>query len=68
MSSCDYWSSREYWSRLSERCEYIINKYDVPIPTDPHNDPLEVFEDSEVHKNVFHFMVFIDPFHKWLPI
>ena len=61
MSSCEYWSSREYWSRLGERCEQIVNKYgkDIVLPTKPHNDPLEVFEDTEVNKNVFRFMVFI---------
>ena len=61
MSSCEYWSSREYWSRLGERREQIVNKYekDIVLPTEPHNDPLEVFEDTEVHKNVFRFMVFI---------
>ena len=61
MFRCDYWSSREYWSRLGERCEQIVNKYgnDIVLPTEPHNDPLEVFKDTEVHKNVFRFVVFI---------
>ena len=61
MSSCEYWSSREYWSRLCERCEQIVNKYgkDIVLPTEPHNDPLEVFKDTDVHKNVFRFVVFI---------
>ena len=61
MSSCEYWSSREYWSRLGERCEQIVNKYgnDIVLPTEPHNDPHEVFKDTEVNKNVFRFVVFI---------
>ena len=61
MSSCEYWSSLEYWSRLCERCEQIVNKYgnDIVLPTEPHNDPLEVLKDTEIHKNVFRFVVFI---------
>ena len=44
---------------LGEKCERIVNKYDVLIPTDPHYDPLEVIKDTEVRKNVFRFVVFI---------
>ena len=61
MSSCEYWSTHEYWSRLYERCEQIINKYgkDIVLPTDSVDDPLKEFEVVDVSKNVFHFVVFI---------
>ena len=61
MSSCDYWSSREYWSRLCERCEQTVNKYgkDIVLPTDSVDDPLKEFEVVNVGKNVFRFVVFI---------
>ena len=61
MSSCDYWSSPEYWSRLGERCECIVSKYgkDIVIPTDSVDDPLKEFEVVDVSKNVFRFVVFI---------
>ena len=61
MFRCDYWSSREYWSRIGERCEQIVNKYgnDIVLPREPHNNPREVFKDTEVHKSVFRFVVFI---------
>ena len=61
MFRCDYWYSREYWSRLGERCEQIVNKYgnDIVLPTEPHNDPLEVFKVS-APANFAHFRYYTD--------
>ena len=43
-------SSREYWFRMCERCERVYNKYgnDIPLATDPSDDPVKEFEATDV--------------------
>lgn len=67
-----WWS----WNRLCCKCERLVDKYGGKdeIPLDP-DDPLEVFDDTNVENNVMRFVVYIlwlkrqpDSFEKYLRV
>ena len=49
------------WSMLVEKCQSIYQKHGlgIEIPTDNASDPVEVFDEVQVDKNVFRFVVYI---------
>ena len=49
------------WSALVEKCKsnYWKHGLGTEIPTDNVSDPVEVFDQTEVDKNVFRFVVYI---------
>ena len=59
MAMSDRWS----WSRLCSKCERIYTKYgsglSVPDDNPDDEDPLDVFDDTNVDRNVLRFVVYI---------
>ena len=49
------------WSALVAKCKSIHQRHGlgIPIPTDNASDPIEVFDEVQVDKNVFRFVVYI---------
>ena len=47
------------WSMLVKKCQSIYQKHGlgIEIPTDNASDPVEVFDEVQVDKNVFRFVV-----------
>ena len=49
------------WSALVAKCKSIYQRHGlgIEIPTDNASDPVEVFDQEQVEKNVFRFVVYI---------
>ena len=49
------------WSALVAKCQSIYQRHGlgIPIPSDIVSDPVEVFDQIDVAKNVFRFVVYI---------
>ena len=72
-------SDRWSWIRLCSKCERLYTKYGsgVSVPDDnpEDEDPLDVFDDTDVEQNVMRFVVYIlwlkqqpDSFEKYLEV
>ena len=65
------------WEELTAKCRSVQMKWgaEIKIPSDVAYNPVEVFDETDVDKNVFRFVIYIlwleqqpDAFRKYLEV